>query len=589
MIPAGIPTFAALFGASEFPLASYPQTGGAFAAARKLFVRDVLGPGGLALLEPDGVAMAEQGHPVPQEAVRAGCEFCDWFDSALSGNDQLQEFDDRIDGWQKRLTDRPGTRRLVVYYVGHGGTASSRYYLAVKASRQVNYLRQSITFEQLAESIKRLKPPYQCFLVIDACYAARGVVSLLQGADSLLQQGVEKIAQEAEELTKELQEEVNNEFHGRGVCLFCSSPATKPSYLLPDLSATSFMAALSKAVQKGKVNGRSLLSVQDLIDVMWDELLEVRRAVDDHNQQQSDPRQHQEFDAVRPQCHWPKQEQGINLTTEGLIPNRWKPSPELLPVPPLSPTSAGSPVLFPAVITARQFARFVLVNSPYLNYQDADTAEERGAVRVYLWLPEPATFLAPEKDIRDTPIVAICDTGLSEIDRYAALLRVNEKFLRDCFRYTPSRLVDGKKRMLVGLLARVLQGTFVLSAVVPKYLLSAGLKDPQASYDAILNVVLFSLVSAHAALDFTDFAVTVSEVKACRQGVLESALRVIRSGFPSGTVRIEDEQSQQDRFYLYAARLINWAESRKYHSNDGYWADLLASEFAKQMTQNEMT
>jgi hypothetical protein len=581
LTPAKVSTFAAIFGASDFPSASYSKDGNAaFAAARKLFIRDVLGPDGLAVLTPDGVDRAEADQPVPQEEVQDGCGFGDWFNNERSGNDQLQDFDDQIDAWQNRLVDRPGMRRLVVYYTGHGGTVDSKYYLAVKASRQANYSRHSIMFEQLAKSIKRLKPPYQCFLVIDACYAAKGVVDLLQGNDGLLQQGVEQ-------LSSELQTEVNTELHGRGVCLFCSSPANKPSYLLPDRSVTSFMSALSKAVRKGKENGGPLLSVQDLIELMWQELLEVKRAVDDYNQQQGDQRLWQEFDAIWPQCHWPKQERGINLTTEGLIPNRWKfQAGELSGVPPLA-SSPSPPISFPAVITAQQFAQFILLNSPYLNHPDTDFAEGRGAVSVYLWLPEPSTFLVDAEKVQDTPIIAICDTGLSEFDRHTDLLMSEKEFLKDCWQYTPSRLKDEKKRILFGLLAKVLQGTFVLSAVVPKYLLSAGLKDPQASYDAILNVVLFSLVSAHAALNFTDFAVILSQSKMYQQGVLESARRVIHSGFPSGKVRIAEKQNLEDQFYLYAARMIQWTEKRKYRDNNKDWSDLLAKEFAKQVTQKE--
>jgi WD40 repeat protein len=316
LTPAEVPTFAALFGAREFPLASYPRTGEAFAAARKLFVRDVLGPAGLGVLNVTGLAQVEADQPVLPNALRKDCGFGDWFNSDLPGDGQLQEFDERIDQWLHSLIDRPGIRRLLVYYTGHGGTTAEGYYLAVKASRVKNYSRQSIRFCQLAHSIKRLNElikltsSYQCFLMIDACYAAKGVAHLLQGQDG-------------ERIKEAIQAEVESELHGQGVCLLCSSPADKPSHLLPDKSNTSFMAALSAAVRKGMEAYEPLLSVRDLAGLMWEELKQIQQAVEDHNKQQTDQALKQEFEAIPPQVHCPKQGHGKDLATEGLITNRW--------------------------------------------------------------------------------------------------------------------------------------------------------------------------------------------------------------------------------------------------------------------------
>lgn|GEM_PF-4281312 len=263
-------TVAVLLGAHEFPDTTFTSTE-AFTRSAHLF-RTYLKAG--------------HGLGVPEGNI------LDLFDSPLLAAEQL----DRLITFIKRsagTSHQHTVKKLILYYVGHGAFPGGDYCLAVRRSDKDGLARTSIRFRDLADSITKHANWLQTFLLLDACFAAKGTVYFMA---------------EALEVVKQ---EVDSHFTMSGVCLYCSSPSDKVSHYLPDESATAFTKAIESVLRQGIPNGSTHLSLTDIEPLTWNELQELateaRKVTPD-------------FVPARPEIHTPRH-RGEDLARQPLFPN----------------------------------------------------------------------------------------------------------------------------------------------------------------------------------------------------------------------------------------------------------------------------
>jgi hypothetical protein len=235
-----------------------------------------------------------------------------------------------------------------------------------------------------------------------------------------------------------------------------------------------------------------------------------------------------------------------------------------------------------SIITARQFANIGAIYNPYTEFF-SDGSHDRKSVKVYLWMPQSSVF--EHKEISDTPVVAICDAGILEVEKHVRML--DREFLHDCYKFSPSGLNNVKKRRLIDMIGRVLRGTFVLAAVVPKFLLAPGLQSPKATYRAILNVVLLPLVAAHKKFEFEHFNLALSGTGNCDKFVTSIGTTIVKSGFDGRFKLSKVDEASDEYFYIYAAQIISWSVTRNYREvleekkKDSEWVELLDKAFTQ--------
>ena len=148
-------------------------------------------------------------------------------------------------------------RDLLVYYVGHGGFEGGDfdYYLMIRNSRSDNRGISSLRMVSLAKTIREGARHLRCYLILDCCFAARGVEPLMSPASDL-----------AVVSTKSAFEASPN----RGTALLCSSAKDKASQAPRGKRYTMFSGALLKALREGSDREPDWLSLQSLGDLTWD-------------------------------------------------------------------------------------------------------------------------------------------------------------------------------------------------------------------------------------------------------------------------------------------------------------------------------
>lgn len=531
----------------------FPNTGftssEAFAHSVELFKAEIFG---------------EVGLDVPSDNV------LDLFDSLLKGPDQIEKIEKFVQQRELILRSRGGLRKLIIYYVGHGGFSTGEYFLAVRKSNKESYARTSIRFKDLAESIKKCAHWLYSFFIIDACFAAKGTTYFMAEPIDLINK------------------QADTDLSGIGVCLLCSSASDKVSYILPDESCTGFTKALVAAAMNGHRDGSQDLTLDDLCILSWEQLQQFS---EEYRQNQV------EFIATQPEIHTPRRN-GQDPAKIPLYPNR---SPEtrsaqqreisILPKPNQveqnneqrillrqfsAINSSYQATFLHSILTAEQFSDIGFVFNPYSEFFDSTEPQDLARVKVYLWMPEPAYFDNP--NVTDTTIVAICDAGVLEIDKHLRLLQ--PAFLKDCYQFTPSRLLPAKRAELIRIIGSVLRGTFVLAAVIPKFLLGAELRKADISYRSILSIVLLPLVVAHHRFGFQQFNLAISDEGNCQDSVNTFSKNILKSAFKTGNYNISTLNNQSNEyFYLYAARIISWSVSRFYNHHDGNWLTQLTTAF----------
>lgn len=180
------------------------------------------------------------------------------FDEAASPDDldrQLSEF-------LKKRTVAPGravtaVRDLLIYYVGHGGFdgGDSDYYLMIRNSRPENRGVSSLRMVSLARTIKESARHLRCYLILDCCFAARAVGSLMSPAADLAAAKTESAFED---------------YPNSGTALLCSSGKDKASQAPRGKTHTMFSGALLKALSEGSARAPAALSLQSLRDLTWD-------------------------------------------------------------------------------------------------------------------------------------------------------------------------------------------------------------------------------------------------------------------------------------------------------------------------------
>jgi hypothetical protein len=213
--------------------------------------------------------------------------------------------------------------------------------------------------------------------------------------------------------------------------------------------------------------------------------------------------------------------------------------------------------------------------NPYSDFFDPTDVDFSLNVHMFLWMPEPSYFT--QGLLLDTTVVAICDIGILEFQKQSE--QIDFEFLRSCYQFSPSKLHPQKKEKLIELIGEILGGTFILAAVIPKAFLGAGLRNPQVSYESIMNIIFLPLVVAHSQLGCKHFSVSLKESNA--KFVTSTSKKMMKSAFGSQqySLILEDTSDKFCEFYFYAAKLISWAVGRSYVYKEEKWLTLLKRAF----------
>jgi hypothetical protein len=246
-------TLAVLLGAGEFPSAPRLSHRPSLARSAEAFREYLLDPGGFGLA-PD--------------------QILDLFDSA----DPPDRIDDAIHRFlADRLRERPGPRDLILYYVGHGGfaTSNSDYFLAIRNTRGgAGEGPSSLRMRDLGAALREGASALRRHVIIDACYSAEAYEALKQAQTSL------------EQLVKV---KVFDALPRRGSALLCSSGASDASWAPEGSEYTMFSSGVLHALRESSSDGPlSLKDIRDIARVWIEENFEPPRVLPElHSPDQS--------------------------------------------------------------------------------------------------------------------------------------------------------------------------------------------------------------------------------------------------------------------------------------------------------------
>jgi len=229
-----------------------------------------------------------------------------------------------------------------------------------------------------------------------------------------------------------------------------------------------------------------------------------------------------------------------------------------------------------SVINATELSKVDIIFYHYSQFFDPAINKDIQNLHVYFWLPHPTVFT--HRILYDTPVVAICDAGVLEIEK--TLTSSDKAFLHTCYSFLPSELNSNKRKHFIELCGKVLRGALVLAPVLPSTFLGAGLQNPNVSYCAILNLILLPLVSWHSQMSFINFNLIVPSLGVYNEEIEKTCKHIIKYGYENGRYSVRCILDGKDEnFYFYAAQFIAWAVSRYMRDKKDAWMRYIQESF----------
>jgi hypothetical protein len=185
-----------------------------------------------------------------------GEDYLNLFDSTSSWPDQEAALADWLKG---RMATQPPPTDLIVHYVGHGGfrDESRDYYLAIRATRAENPFYSSIMVDSLWRALRSGARQQRRFLIIDACFAAAAVRTLMAPLEEAVK--VKVRAMQDVEGTQAARDMVV--LPDRGTAVLCSSSAQDPANMAGTGGVTQFTDGLMQVLRAGSAAIKDRISL----------------------------------------------------------------------------------------------------------------------------------------------------------------------------------------------------------------------------------------------------------------------------------------------------------------------------------------
>ena len=195
--------------------------------------------------------------------------------------------DDQVTALSEFLArHRDDAKRLIFYYVGHGGLyGQDEYFLALKRTREKFERTSGLGIKALADAVYTSFPGREVFLILDCCFAGKAVDAMMSG---------------------DVNERVKNDTGAAftsGTALLCASSKRDVALSTGVGACTQFTESLVEVLRKGVPEKGELLTLRDMGDA-------VRERV----------RGRFGLSAVDPEVHSPRQ-QGVDVANQPLFAN----------------------------------------------------------------------------------------------------------------------------------------------------------------------------------------------------------------------------------------------------------------------------
>jgi formylglycine-generating enzyme required for sulfatase activity len=195
---------------------------------------------------------------------------------------------------RRRELEEAGTPAadLLFYYVGHGGFAgrANTFFLSVRATDVLAPLHTSIPADALGDIIRDGAGGLRSYLILDCCFAAAAVDSLMSAPlDAARLQLEDTLPEGGDDET----DAAGGELPGYGVALLCAAGRREPAQAPAGLAHTMFTGGLLSVLREGERAAPAFLSLGELHDLVRQRLA---RAFPET--------------AVLPELHVPQQRQG---------------------------------------------------------------------------------------------------------------------------------------------------------------------------------------------------------------------------------------------------------------------------------------
>ena len=180
-------------------------------------------------------------------------------------------------------------RDILVYYTGHGAFTErdGQYCLTVQSTRSSNLSVSAYRMSSLARTLNANASQARRYIIIDACFAAAGVMDFLEQSDN----------------ASRMERETMEVMPGTGTALLCAASAGSVALAPKGSKYTMFSGALLEVLREGAQGYPGRLSLDMIRDLTANRI------------------RHQYLDrAVRPEIHIPDQRRG-NISGYEIFPN----------------------------------------------------------------------------------------------------------------------------------------------------------------------------------------------------------------------------------------------------------------------------
>jgi hypothetical protein len=260
-------SLAIILGASDWPSYSSFETAPAFENSANFFRDYLLGESGLGLPQGDLLWL---------------------FDDEGQPGEIIKKMGDFL-----RARAVRDVQNVFFYYVGHGGYLDKAYFVALRCTDQANRDLTVMPVKYIAKKLQEEVPDKRHIIILDACYASGAVKEFIyQDAGIAIK-----------DVTEQLRESLQETDINVGTAVFCAAGPKTKAKAPWETEFTMFSGALRRALMKGDPTASDYLSLRELAEIVEKDIFNTFRT-----------------EAVRPELHTPKQEEG-DIRNLRLIPN----------------------------------------------------------------------------------------------------------------------------------------------------------------------------------------------------------------------------------------------------------------------------
>ncbi|MBN9519828.1 toll/interleukin-1 receptor domain-containing protein [bacterium] len=274
-----------------------------------------------------------------------------------------------------------------------------------------------------------------------------------------------------------------------------------------------------------------------------------------------------------------KQRRGRNLAlakvAEGIrvVVEKWRKEPGVVidpgPIPP-SPRPCHIAFVYKPPFDDALFQ--TIRTNPFKDHFDPADADQNGDVRASLWLPNTSELRGDLPSY--TTMVAVCDAG-GPSDMTAVPTEVQEYY-----KLPVSELKPEQREGFAEVAGKVLSGTLVVVAAVPRLLLGNRVGSAALAYQVLLNLMLVPLASGLAALHFRQIRLQLNRTDPKSEFPVAHAKKVLRTQFGAGQFDVvQPKPADPEYFHLYAAQFVRWAANRHFNYATSDWLDRLQEKY----------